>query len=123
MAVFLFSFLFTLYSIFPFSLSLSYLSISLYIYFLFILFLPLFPLDFSLYVFLLPFYLFLSPSFFLFSLYHTGLIHEASVTGIDSVKGLVSVEWFEGGETKGKEVRDKRHIHRYTIRCLIKYKL
>jgi kinesin family protein 2/24 len=34
----------------------------------------------------------------------SGLVHEASVTGIDSEKRLVSVEWYESGETKGKEV-------------------
>lgn len=39
------------------------------------------------------------------SLFTLGLVHDASVTGIDSVKGLVSVEWYENGETKGKEVR------------------
>uniref|UniRef100_A0A1X7SRS6 Kinesin-like protein KIF2A-like N-terminal domain-containing protein n=1 Tax=Amphimedon queenslandica TaxID=400682 RepID=A0A1X7SRS6_AMPQE len=34
----------------------------------------------------------------------SGLVHDASVTGIDSLKGLVSVEWYESGETKGKEI-------------------
>ena len=33
-----------------------------------------------------------------------GRVHDATVSGIDSGKDLVSVEWFERGETKGKEV-------------------
>lgn len=36
-----------------------------------------------------------------------GRVHNASVSGIDSRKGYVSVEWNEGDETKGKEVRER----------------
>ena len=31
-------------------------------------------------------------------------MHGAVITGIDTEKQYVSVEWFENGETKGKEV-------------------
>lgn len=34
-----------------------------------------------------------------------GRVHDAVVSGIDTRKGFVSVEWAEGEETKGKEVR------------------
>ena len=41
----------------------------------------------------------------LFSFYaRLGRIHGAAVSGIAKDKGIVSVEWFEKGETKGKEV-------------------
>ena len=33
-----------------------------------------------------------------------GRIHQAKVTGIDPETSSVTVEWFEQGETKGKEV-------------------
>ena len=33
-----------------------------------------------------------------------GLVHDAAVSGIDSEKGVVAVEWYENGEMKGKEV-------------------
>ena len=33
-----------------------------------------------------------------------GRVHGAAVSGIDTDRRIVSVEWFEGGETKGKEV-------------------
>lgn len=33
-----------------------------------------------------------------------GRVHPAAVSGIDSDKCYVSVEWFENNETKGKEV-------------------
>ena len=33
-----------------------------------------------------------------------GRVHGAVITGIDTEKQYVSVEWFENGETKGKEV-------------------
>ena len=53
---------------------------------------------------------FSTPHVFL-SLFTLGLVHDASVTGIDSLKGLVSVEWYENGETKGKEVREMDFIY------------
>ena len=34
-----------------------------------------------------------------------GRIHSAVVTGVNSEALTVTVEWFEAGETKGKEVR------------------
>ena len=34
----------------------------------------------------------------------TGRVHGAAVSGIDTDRRIVSVEWFEKGETKGKEV-------------------
>ena len=40
--------------------------------------------------------------FFCFS----GRIHSAVVSGINVETKSVTVEWFERGETKGKEVRD-----------------
>ena len=33
-----------------------------------------------------------------------GRIHAAAISGIDTDKKLISVEWFENDETKGKEV-------------------
>lgn len=33
-----------------------------------------------------------------------GRVHEAAITSVDEDKLLVAVEWFENGETKGKEV-------------------
>ena len=35
----------------------------------------------------------------------TGRVHSAAISGIDSGKKFISVEWFENNETKGKEVR------------------
>ena len=49
------------------------------------------------------------------SLFTLGLVHDASVTGIDSLKGLVSVEWYENGETKGKEVREMDFIYYFFV--------
>lgn len=37
-------------------------------------------------------------------LYILGRIHSANVSGVDFVGQNVTVEWFEFGETKGKEV-------------------
>ena len=34
-----------------------------------------------------------------------GRIHSAVVSGVNMCARSVTVEWFEGGETKGKEVR------------------
>ena len=34
-----------------------------------------------------------------------GRIHSAVITGVNAEVQSVTVEWFEGGETKGKEVR------------------
>ena len=34
----------------------------------------------------------------------SGRVHGAAVSGIDTDRGIVAVEWFEKGETKGKEV-------------------
>ena len=34
-----------------------------------------------------------------------GRIHSAVISGVNSEMQSVTVEWFEGGETKGKEVR------------------
>ena len=34
-----------------------------------------------------------------------GRIHSAVISGVNSEVQSVTVEWFEGGETKGKEVR------------------
>ena len=34
----------------------------------------------------------------------SGRVHEAAITSVDEDRLLVSVEWFENGETKGKEV-------------------
>ena len=33
-----------------------------------------------------------------------GRVHSALVSGLNLEAGSVAVEWFEGGETKGKEV-------------------
>ena len=33
-----------------------------------------------------------------------GRVHKASISDIDKERLFVSVEWFESGETKGKEV-------------------
>ena len=33
-----------------------------------------------------------------------GRVHSALVSGLNLEAGSVTVEWFEGGETKGKEV-------------------
>ena len=35
----------------------------------------------------------------------TGRMHDACISGIDTDKRFVSVEWIEGKDTKGKEVR------------------
>ena len=34
-----------------------------------------------------------------------GRIHSAVISGVNAEVQSVTVEWFEGGETKGKEVR------------------
>ena len=34
-----------------------------------------------------------------------GRIHSAFISGVNAEVQSVTVEWFEGGETKGKEVR------------------
>ena len=34
-----------------------------------------------------------------------GRVHEAAITSVDEDRLVVAVEWFENGETKGKEVR------------------
>ena len=34
-----------------------------------------------------------------------GRIHSAVISGVNAELQSVTVEWFEGGETKGKEVR------------------
>ena len=34
-----------------------------------------------------------------------GRIHSAVISGVNAEVQIVTVEWFEGGETKGKEVR------------------
>ena len=34
-----------------------------------------------------------------------GRVHAAAITSVDEEKRFVSVEWFENGETKGKEVQ------------------
>ena len=38
--------------------------------------------------------------------YFTGRIHSAVVSGLNESTQSVTVEWFEAGETKGKEVRN-----------------
>lgn len=35
---------------------------------------------------------------------NAGRVHEAAITSVDEERRFVSVEWFENGETKGKEV-------------------
>ena len=45
------------------------------------------------------------PSKMLF-FWRTGRVHSAAVSGIDTDRGIVAVEWFENGETKGKEVSE-----------------
>ena len=44
-----------------------------------------------------------------------GRIHSAAVSSINSVAKSVTVEWFERGETKGKEV--SRIIYRPRLIC------
>ena len=39
-----------------------------------------------------------------------GRIHSALVSGVNMGARSVTVEWFEGGETKGKEVRNLQEI-------------
>ena len=39
-----------------------------------------------------------------------GRIHSALVSGVNMGARSVTVEWFEGGETKGKEVRNLPEI-------------
>ena len=39
-----------------------------------------------------------------------GRVHEAAVTSVDEERRVVCVEWFEDGETKGKEVRKQAAI-------------
>ena len=39
-----------------------------------------------------------------FPFFVTGRIHSAVVSGINTTTKSVTVEWFERGETKGKEV-------------------
>lgn len=39
------------------------------------------------------------------SLSTLGRVHEAAITSVDEDRLVVAVEWFENGETKGKEVR------------------
>lgn len=34
----------------------------------------------------------------------SGRVHEAAITSVDEDRLIVAVEWFENGETKGKEV-------------------
>ena len=43
--------------------------------------------------------------FFLIIFYFSGRIHSAVVSGINVETKSVTVEWFERGETKGKEVK------------------
>ena len=38
------------------------------------------------------------------NVFFAGRVHAAAVSGIDTAKQYVSVEWYENGETKGKEV-------------------
>jgi hypothetical protein len=46
----------------------------------------------------------------LFSSSASGRIHSAVVSGINPETRSVTVEWFERGETKGKEVSDHKFI-------------
>jgi hypothetical protein len=40
-----------------------------------------------------------------------GRVHAAAISGIDSDKCFVAVEWFENNETKGKEVSKNWSAH------------
>lgn len=42
---------------------------------------------------------------------HTGRMHDACISGIDTDKRFVSVEWIEGKDTKGKEVCVQLHFN------------
>ena len=44
-----------------------------------------------------------------------GRIHSAVISGVNSEVQSVTVEWFEGGETKGKEVRTCNTINDVSI--------
>jgi kinesin family protein 2/24 len=43
---------------------------------------------------------------YLIAFFPTGRIHSAVVSGINYDSRSVTVEWFERGETKGKEVKN-----------------
>ena len=38
------------------------------------------------------------------SVFCVGRVHAAAITGIDTKKKVAAVEWYENGETKGKEI-------------------
>ena len=44
-----------------------------------------------------------------------GRIHSAVISGVNSEVQSVTVEWFEGGETKGKEVRTCNTLNGVTM--------
>ena len=47
-----------------------------------------------------------------------GRIHSAVVSGVNLAARSITVEWFEGGETKGKEVRKMPEMSLVTTRYL-----
>lgn len=59
-------------------------------------------------------------SFFFFSFFPAGRIHQAMVTSLHTDNESVTVEWIESGDTKGKEVplpRSDRIMHYSICRC------
>ena len=50
------------------------------------------------------------------SLCALGRIHQAAISGIDTERCFVAVEWFENNETKGKEVSGL-YLESYTLQC------
>ena len=48
-----------------------------------------------------------------------GRIHSAVVSGVNSDALSVTVEWFEGGETKGKEVRGLNFVNEPSLNVLL----
>lgn len=46
----------------------------------------------------------------LFFVVHVGRIHSSMISGVNLDTKSVTVEWYENGETKGKEVKNELHI-------------
>lgn len=43
---------------------------------------------------------------------HVGRVHSSMISGVNLDTKSVTVEWYENGETKGKEVKKKLPINR-----------
>ena len=57
------------------------------------------------------------------TLWLTGRVHDAVVTAVNNATSCVTVEWFERGETKGKEVFHTVIQLYWCVRVLIEFGL